>query len=267
MVLRIDRDSFFKWLFGTLIAVELGTVVLDALISEFEWIPIGAAQRLFNITREDSFANFFSSVQMLAVATVVLLIALVVRDQMRESASRVPAGWGVLTGIFFFIGLDDGVKLHERLGSIFSYLVTDSYGEADPSLFGQIYDVFPSYSWQLAVGPVFAVMGLFTVIFLIRHLSSTRLTTLAMIAIGLFVVAEGLDFLEGMDSAIIDRSATLFDITQERATHFSKSIEEFFEMLGTTLLLYVFLNKLVNLTRSITFELAGPAATAQRSGP
>ena len=173
------------------------------LVSEFEWIPIGAAQRLFNITREDSIPNFFSSVQMLVVATVVLLIALVVRQQERWRQSQVPLGWGVLTGFFFFIGVDDGVKLHERLGSIFQALVTDSQGEPDVRVLGRIHEAFPSYTWQLVVGPVFVVIGVFVLVFLLRQLSSTRLTALAMVAIGLFALAQGMDFLEGMDSAVI----------------------------------------------------------------
>ena len=60
------------------------------------------------------------------------------------------------------------------------------------------------------------------------------------------------------DSAIIERTADLFDTSTGRMTHFFKSVEEFLEMLGTTLFLYVFLSQLAVLTRSITFELTEP---------
>lgn len=255
MILRINTNSLYRWLFGILISVEIGLVALDALVSEYDLISIGAAQRLVNITREDGIPNFFSSFQMVLVATVVLMIALVARQQMASRNSRVPFGWGILTGFFYFIAFDDGVKLHERLGTIFKALVTDSRGEGNTPVLGQIYEAFPSYTWQIAVGPVFVVLGLFVLVFLLRQLDSTRLKTLAMCAIGLFAIAQGMDFLEGMDSSIIDRIADLFDTTTGRVTHFSKSVEEFLEMFGTTLFLYVFLSQLAVLTRSITFEL------------
>ena len=56
------------WLIPGLVTVEIAIVMLDALVTELGWVPIGAARRLFNITREDGVANFFSSFQMLAVA-------------------------------------------------------------------------------------------------------------------------------------------------------------------------------------------------------
>ena len=71
---------------------------MDAYISEFEWISIGAAQGLFNITRGDGFANFFPSFQLLAVGRVLLLVTLVVRAQSSGSRSRVTLGWGIVTG-------------------------------------------------------------------------------------------------------------------------------------------------------------------------
>ena len=54
---------------------------------------------------------------------------------------------------------------------------------------------------------------------------------------------------------------------EERAVHFSKSVEEFFEMAGTTTFLYIFLKKLTSLTTSIRFDIdgggsGGPAMTS-----
>ena len=75
-----------------------------------------------------------------------------------------------------------------------------------------------------------------------------------MIAIGLFIVAVAMDFIEGMDNGILNWVAGAFSTTSERAVHFSKSLEEFWEMLGTTTFLYVFLKKLTSLTPSLAFE-------------
>ena len=76
-----------------------------------------------------------------------------------------------------------------------------------------------------------------------------------MLAIGLFFVAEAMDFIEGMDNDIFDHVADFFSTTPGHAVHFSKSIEEFLEMAATTVFLYVFLKKLISLTSSLTFEL------------
>ena len=156
------------WLIPGLVTVEIAIVMLDALVSELGWIPIGAARRLFNITREDGVANFFSSFQMLAVAAVLLLITLAVRSQNQGSGSRLVWGWGLITALFFYMGVDDATKLHERVGTIFSVLVTGPEDQPDPGFLGQLYDFFPSYSWQLVFGPIVVASGLFVVIFLLR---------------------------------------------------------------------------------------------------
>ena len=46
MILRIDTDSLYRWLFGVLTSVENATVAFDTVFSEFEVISIGAVQRL-----------------------------------------------------------------------------------------------------------------------------------------------------------------------------------------------------------------------------
>ena len=254
-VIRVDRERLFRWLFGGLVATEVAIVLLDAFISEFEWVSIGAAQRLFNITREDGLANFFSSFQMLAVGFVLLLITLVVRSRSREPRSRTVIGWGVITGLFFFMGIDDATKLHERIGSIFKALVSDSSGDPGAGPLGRLLDLFPSYPWQLVLGPFFLVAGLFVFVFLMRQLASTQLRTLVVVAIGLFVLAVGLDFVEGMDDDVFDGVADVFSVSMGRVVHFSKSIEEFIEMVGTTIFLFVFLKQLTGMTSSMTFEI------------
>ena len=45
------------WLITGLVTAEIAIVMLDALVTELGWVPIGAARRFFNITREDGVAN------------------------------------------------------------------------------------------------------------------------------------------------------------------------------------------------------------------
>ena len=237
-----------------MVTAEIAIVMFDALVTELGWVPIGAVQRFFNITREDGLPNFFSSFQMLAVATVLLLITLVIRGQNQGARSKLVWGWGLITALFFYMGVDDATKLHERIGTLFGELVTGSEGSPDPGFLGQLYDVFPSYTWQLVLGPVVAVAGLFVIVFLMRQLPALHLKLLIWVAMGLFVIAVGMDFVEGMENGFMLRVADGFSTSTGRAVHFSKSIEEFLEMVGTTIFLFVFLKTLMAAAPSITFD-------------
>ena len=254
-VIRIDQDRLLKWLIAGLVATALGIVLLDALISEYELASIGATRRFFNITREDGIANFFSSIQFVAVAFVLLLITLVVRNQTRGTGQKVVVGWALITCLFLLLGIDDGTKMHERLGSIFKALVTDSSGDPSAGFLGTLHDSFPSYSWQFIVGPFYVGAGLFLMVFLMKVLDSHEMRALALMAAAWFAIAQGMDFLEGLDDDPYERVAELFSTSHGRAVHFSKSIEEFLEMVGTTMFLFIFLKKLGGLTHSLTFEI------------
>ena len=116
-------------------------------------------------------------------------------------------------------------------------------------------DAFPSYAWHVCLLPLFGAMGLFMLVFLWRELSETPARVLVAAAIACFVLAVGLDFVEGLDP---DHPWNLYTRLSERfgweglATegydapykvlrHFSKSIEESIEMLAMTILWIVFL--------------------------
>ena len=57
-LIKIDQDKMLWWLIPGLVTVEIAILMLDALVTELGWIPIGAARRFFNITREDGILNF-----------------------------------------------------------------------------------------------------------------------------------------------------------------------------------------------------------------
>ena len=255
-LIKIDQDKMLWWLIPGLLTVEIAILMLDALVTELGRISIGAARRFFNITREDGIPNFFSSFQMLSVGVVLLLITLVVSRQNRGSRSRVVWGWGLVTGLFFYMGLADATKLHERLGTIFSVLVTGPKDQPNPGLLGQLYDVFSSYTWQLIFGPSVAAAGLFVFIFLMRQLPALYLNLLVCSALGLFAIAMGMDFVEGTENGIMVGVADVFSTFPDRAVHFSKSIEESLEMAGSTIFLFVFLKTLMHTTPSISFEFS-----------
>ena len=204
--------------------------------------------------------QLFSSFQFIAVGFVLLLITVVVRGQTTGASSKLVAGWAFVTFMFFFLGLDDGTKLHERLGTMFNDAVTNSADEGTGPL-GTLNDWFPSYSWQVIVGPFYVAAGLFLIFFLSKQLDDPRLLGLVTLAVALFAVAQVMDFLEGRDDDLFLHVADFFSTFEGRAVHFSKSVEEFFEMAGTTTFLYIFLKKLSSLTPSLSFQLRPGGST------
>ena len=130
----------------------------------------------------------------------------------------------------------------------------------------RLLDAFPSYAWQIVVLPFFVVAGVFLAVFLWRELRRRRARVLVALALTCFVVAVGLDFFEGLDAdhpwniyTRITEAVDFGDSTEYRFRrtaydtlgHFSKSIEEFLEMLGNTLLWVVFLQHLSGLARDL----------------
>jgi len=223
----------FKFCLGA----ELFICLCDATLNHLRWIPYRPLRKVFNITREDSISNWFSSTQSLFVGIVLLIIFLLERrDKVDKSSSR---GWAILAAFFGYIAIDDASKFHERMGSSFKLMVQDSP-------FGiSLFEFFPSYSWQIVFGPFFLVMGCYIAYFLWKQLKLPAERWTVFAALSCFVFAVFLDFLEGAD---------IPSLSAHRIRHFMKLIEEFFEMLGNTLFLITFLKVLMQRHPRLSLE-------------
>lgn len=243
------------------VAIEVLLVVLDYHVNYGGLTDLGTIRRLTNITREDSLASWVGTTQTTLIAANLWLLYTVVRQVTTARWRR--TGWLVMAAFFTLMAVDDGALLHERAGTAFSELYSTDSAEGPPTALGaRMLDTFPSYAWQIVALPVFALLGLFVLVFLWGELPARQTRVLVVVALACFVTAVGLDFLEGLDEdhrwnlyATIDRAFDFGDYTEYRfghtpydtLRHFSKSIEEFLEMLGNTLLWYVFLRTLVRL--------------------
>ena len=158
------------------------------------------------------------------------------------------------------MALDDGVELHERLGSTFRILQSST----DKRL-----SYYPSYPWQVLFLPVYGTLGLFMLAFLWRQAGHRFTRFLLITGVGCFVVATGLDFFEGLDeyhpwnlygwladlSGVGEFTMARFNRDAfEAVRHFGKTIEEAIEMLGMTLLWIVFLDHLMRITGEISLR-------------
>jgi len=244
-------------IFIFLLLAEVLLVLLDAFVNYAEWSKFGTIRRLFNITREDGLASWFMVTQTFVVALILWLIFFLQRNR-GVSRKRI-AGWGFLAGFFTYMSADDGAMIHERLGTLAEKMFeSDTYGYAE-SLLGRVQALFPSYEWQLVAMPLLAAAGLFMLFFLWREFSTRGERLLLLTSAGFMALAVGLDFVEGLEFKhplnVAAWVGTTFDLTIYTVKHFSKSLEEFLEMLAMSVLLMLVLRHLIRISGpSLTFH-------------
>lgn len=240
--------------------LEIGFVLIDYHVNYGRLTDIGALRRLSNIAREDGLASWFGTTQTLLVALTTWSIWFLVRAQQAPSWRQ--AGWLIVALTFSYMAVDDGAQIHERLGTTFTVLRERSGADA--------VGVFPSYAWQVLFLPIFATLGLIIGAFLWRELRDIPSRILVLAALSLFGLAVGLDFLEGLDEKhpwnVYARIAERYDLAhfttaRFRASpyatlrHFSRSLEEFLEMLANTFLWAAFLSHLRWVTGEVRVRL------------
>lgn len=232
---EFDRAQLLKRVGVFCVLSALALVICDIVFAHNKLIDVGAVRRYFNITREDGIANWFSSTQMLFVGITNWLIFF-------RTSGPTKKGWALLASAFTFIAIDDATKLHERIGTATRVLTGGSYKDPD-----SIFAIFPSYSWQLVLGPFFAVLGLYIVWFVWENMGNKKLFFMVCGGLGCFALAVSFDFIEGFRDNPYDALADSLGTRSKTISHFSKLIEEWIEMSGNTLLLLAFLSKLTSL--------------------
>lgn len=247
----VDAQRFNRYLLIALIAAEVLFVIIDATINYSSWIDIGAVRRLANIAREDGLATWFMATQTLFASLVVFLIFVLHRSA--GTRKRVVIAWLIVALFFLFMAADDASQIHERLGTAFETAVEADDG-APAGILGRAMDAFPSYAWQLILMPVFAAFGLFLFNFLWDEFKDTRARIKLVTALGCFLIAIAIDFIEGLEP---DHAFNLYTYIKEHTSlsddfvdHFAKSLEEFLEMFGMTLLLSAFFLHVSRITRA-----------------
>ena len=94
-------------------------------------------------------SNWFSSIQAITVGIVIWLTAIGVRKQMADDHyKRKFCCWAGIGTFFIYLGIDDAIKFHERMGTAYHVLLFDDDG-ANEGVLGSLYDFLPSYTWQM----------------------------------------------------------------------------------------------------------------------
>lgn len=256
-VVRLDR-SFRKLLFA-LLAIEVLLVLGDLYFQYYRNTPFLAVRNIFNLAGESSIPTWFASTQAFLIGLTLFAVAYV--KGVLGAPRSVKVGW-LLTGSFFvFISLDDTATIHETLGSV----LRDTFEkdlDAQP-FFIRWLSSMNNYGWQMFVMPVFAVVGLGMSAFLWRQMRAQGLLRWILIGLSLYVVAIGMDFVEGIEDSrghrevVFKRIAREFRMFPDQVSHLAKVTEEFLEMVGTSFILYGFLRYLAVSLEGLRLRFGG----------
>jgi len=173
-----------------------------------------------NITQEKNVPTFFSFIIMVCVFLVYFLIY-------KEKKQYY---WLVISLFFLYLGFDDMFKIHENIGSDVGHRVVEEGLDKE----------FTSYYWQAVFMPMFALFGLFIVYITSKaflKINCKKCIVMLFAGFGLYAVAIGMDFYEGMDTDlfwILERFETL---EYDDIVDLMRATEEAIEMLGGTLIL------------------------------
>jgi len=266
---RLARTLALAW--G---AVALVLLCLDWRIAWDGTALPGQLRRFCNVAREDGLAAWVATVQAAVTAIVAWGCAVVAR---RAGASRLRrAGWIVTALVVSWLALDDGTQLHERLGSMLDHALRPT--RRDPDATGLVAWIgrYPSYGWQIVVGPPLVMAAAFLLGFLTRELRSRKARAVLVGACAAVALTIAMDFVEGLDrdhpwnlyaglaasERFDDWSHRRFETSAyETVLHAARVLEELIELAAGTALLGLLLRQLLSLAPELRVRrsLAPPA--------
>ncbi len=243
VILWAVNEDWIRKTVTFLLIVQVAIVLLDVVFNFLAIVDDEDFREIFNMARELSISNWFSSMLEAGTGLVFWLIHLQAKDG--TAGRRAARGWAIAAVLFFYIGLDDGTQMHERVSTAAAsyFAVTSESGGTHPGALGWIgalLDRFPSYPWQILFGPVLAGTGLYTLWFLWRKMERKEART-ACLGFFLYGIAQGQDFIEGLETPYGWLTARL-GTGEYTVPHFAKVGEESVEMIGTILVLWAALH-------------------------
>jgi len=213
---RITTEEPLRvYFFSLLILMQFGLQVMWFLYPwDFFW----------NLNAEKGYGTLFATAQLFVLGIVVLITA---REDYGPNASfknKLP--WFFVAFVYFFIGLDDCVGIHENFIAIGGKMALESVA------FHFIHE------WLWFYAPIALVAAVILARFFLKRFSySPRLMSMMFIALTLWV---GVLVLEALSKKLVDPLS--YDYTRILI-----GIEEGFEMLGATLFMIGFSKHLKNL--------------------
>ena len=208
------------YFFSILLLMQFGLQVMWFLYPEdFYW----------NLNAEKGYGTLYSTAQLFLLGIVVLITA---REDYGDGAQwKDKFPWFFVAFVYFFIGLDDCVGIHENFIAIGGKLALDSV----------IFHFIHEWLWFYA--PIALGVAVFLVrFFLKRVFYSPRLMVTMFIGLALWV---GVLILEALSKKVVDPLS--YDYTRILV-----GVEEGFEMLGATLFIIGFSRHLKNINEKLS---------------
>jgi hypothetical protein len=239
-----------RWIVRAMLLAAL-TLTLASLAVELSWITWNwRNESLLDVVLtplktgvDSSIPTWYSSIALLMCS---VLLATIAATKKRQS-ERYGTHWGVLSGIFLILSIDEVARIHETVGDVI-YPLADSAGFT-PS--GFIY-----YVWVVP-GAVFVLVVLVVYVRFLLHLPK-RTLLLFLVAGGVFVVgAIGVEMLG---------SRLVFDVVQSGGAQNASvntrvmivvaiAIEELLEMLGIVIFVYALLSYMGFAAKEVTLRI------------
>lgn len=244
-LLHVDPNRLVKRLVIVWVAIGLALLLLDCFLNYAGVHVVEPIRRLANLGHESSLANLVAVLQMVLLALTCWAARLAAGPSGQPIRTR--RGWLLVAIFFTYLAIDDGARVHERIGTA-AEMVLDGWAASRGA---ELVDYFPSYAWQLVVLPLIGILGVAALLFLWQELRPRHSRLLIASGLACFAVAVGLDFLEGLKGShalnpytwILERidlapwtRATFHKTPYVTLLHFSKALEELLEIYGTTLI-------------------------------
>jgi len=246
----VSASSFPRTLSWYLWLVCCGLVVCDSVLTFHDVTGYYVFHRVFDMTREESIPNWYASILLFCIGLTSLLIYVVQRGEGVRRSDASP--WLFFSGFFTFLSMDDGAKIHERLGSFFRELTEE--GEGIFWVFQDVLDSASTYSWQVFVLPVFLFVGFFMLLWGYQHVRNPETQRWVIFGSVCIALAIGVDYFEGLvDNEVVSLDGRAF--SEDMIAHYQRVIEEFLEMSGFTAVLRGLWIYLLSMSKTVTIDI------------
>lgn len=221
--------SSSPWIIRLFFALLASDLVFIALHVVFGWSVI-------NLDEEGTLAVWYSSTKLLGIAVTCVLIWLRERGAVISGkALRLSVLWLAVASVFLFLSADETASMHERFARTVMQDTSVGLDIRETVLQGD--QAKDSFAWVLLLSPVIlAVTILFLVFFYKRLFACRSVYVTAMIGLGLFLLAVGLE-------ATVFSTPAFEQWTSAQLAHYRAgvAVEETGEMLGSSFFLFAFL--------------------------
>ncbi|MBF0425708.1 MAG: hypothetical protein HQL66_07805 [Magnetococcales bacterium] len=226
-------------IFWTLHLISLVLLLLDFWAYYGGWLHDKDMRELINITLEGNLPTWFSSAQFVAVGVVAWLNR---RQRLAMNMPEAAKVWLWIAVFFIYDGIDDTAQIHERTGTAFGHLAK-AYAKTSALADNAFH--YPSYYWQIVLGPFFVLFGLYMAKFFYKEFS-LRLKIIFLSGMACYASKIGIDFVEG--ATRLEFLSVPLDLSYHETRHLFRAIEDWMKMLGSTMLLGAFMEHLRMLT-------------------